>query len=273
MFKKLLKHWINVGPNNLACQPCSLKWTGGGIPRSHCSAGCHSENASEMCFRFSDGTFKVAWSRAIKTTDNPLLYKNTNDKTYYMIHMSCHSFTTDNQCIRPQLWQHSYDVVETRIEKQHQFVECTFYALFYVYTSRLKTGNYIRNTASNKWTNVPYSVGRAISYNALSMPHVKRKTDKRRRREYGGVLGLLLVVVLFGHTSPGDGHYGSVSSITCCTAWYGSTSLQRLSKGNCSLHVSSIIFGRIASGIPWFLRSTAVPMQLPIHSRHWCWPS
>ena len=31
----------------------------------------------------------------------------------------------------------------------------------------------------------------------------------------------------------------------------------------------AIIFGRIASGIPWFLRSTAVQMQLS-HQWRWC---
>ena len=34
----------------------------------------------------------------------------------------------------------------------------------------------------------------------------------------------------------------------------------------------TIIFGRIASGLPWRLRSTAVPMQLPRQCRHWCRP-
>ena len=34
----------------------------------------------------------------------------------------------------------------------------------------------------------------------------------------------------------------------------------------------AIIFGRIASGIPWFLRSTAVPMQLSHQCRCWCRP-
>ena len=32
----------------------------------------------------------------------------------------------------------------------------------------------------------------------------------------------------------------------------------------------AIIFGRIASGIPWFLRSTAVPVQLSHQCRRWC---
>ena len=33
-----------------------------------------------------------------------------------------------------------------------------------------------------------------------------------------------------------------------------------------------IIFGRIASGIPWLLRSTAVPMQLSHQCWRWCRP-
>ena len=32
----------------------------------------------------------------------------------------------------------------------------------------------------------------------------------------------------------------------------------------------AIIFGRIASGVPWFLRSTAVPIQLSHQYRRWC---
>ena len=32
----------------------------------------------------------------------------------------------------------------------------------------------------------------------------------------------------------------------------------------------AIIFGRIDNGIPWFLRSTAVPMQLSHQCRRWC---
>ena len=34
----------------------------------------------------------------------------------------------------------------------------------------------------------------------------------------------------------------------------------------------AIIFGRIASGVTWFLRSTAVPMQLSHQCRCWCRP-
>ena len=34
----------------------------------------------------------------------------------------------------------------------------------------------------------------------------------------------------------------------------------------------AIIFGRIASGVPCFLRSTAVPMQLSHQCRRWCRP-
>ena len=32
----------------------------------------------------------------------------------------------------------------------------------------------------------------------------------------------------------------------------------------------AIIFGQIASGVPWFLRSTAVPMQLWHQCWRWC---
>ena len=33
----------------------------------------------------------------------------------------------------------------------------------------------------------------------------------------------------------------------------------------------AIIFGRIASGVAWFLGSTAVPMQLPHQCKYLCW--
>ena len=33
-----------------------------------------------------------------------------------------------------------------------------------------------------------------------------------------------------------------------------------------------VIFGRIASGVPWFLCSTAVPMHLLHQCRRWCRP-
>ena len=45
--------------------------------------------------------------------------------------------------------------------------------------------------------------------------------------------------------------------------WHGTEALQQSSKGSYSLLVSmAIIFRRIASGVPWLLSSTAVPMQL-----------
>ena len=34
----------------------------------------------------------------------------------------------------------------------------------------------------------------------------------------------------------------------------------------------AIIFGRISSGVPWFLLSTAVPMQLSHQCWRWCRP-
>ena len=47
--------------------------------------------------------------------------------------------------------------------------------------------------------------------------------------EYFGVLGWLLVVVLFAPTWA-KGHLGSLPYVTCYTftAWYGTTNLQRL---------------------------------------------
>ena len=56
------------------------------------------------------------------------------------------------------------------------------------------------------------------------------------------------------------------------TALYGSTSLQQSSKGSCSLLVSGYNLRadcqwHLPHNVPWFLRSTAEPMQHP----HQCW--
>ena len=50
-------------------------------------------------------------------------------------------------------------------------------------------------------------------------------------------IGMIVVVVLFAPTWGGGGYWGSVPSVAYCTAWYGNTSLQQLSKGCCSLRM------------------------------------
>ena len=81
----------------------------------------------------------------------------------------------------------------------------------------------------------------------------------------GGVLGWMLVVVLFTPI-----WRGSVSSVACCTAWYGSTNYSNHPREAAASSYLAIIFGRIAGGIPWFLRSTTVPMHLLHQCRRWC---
>ena len=66
-----------------------------------------------------------------------------------------------------------------------------------------------------------------------------------------GVLGLLLVVVLF---APIRGW--SQGSVT----WYGSTSLEQSSKGSCSLQCLAIIFGRLPVAYPPFKNGANVPL-------------
>ena len=83
---------------------------------------------------------------------------------------------------------------------------------------------------------------------------------------YDGVLGWLLAVVLFAQIRKGP--LGSVPSIACCNAWCGSTSLQQSFKGSCSLHVAGHNLRADCHGVPWLLRSTAVPMQLSYQCRH-----
>ena len=53
------------------------------------------------------------------------------------------------------------------------------------------------------------------------------------------------------------GSLGYVWSVACCTAWYGSTSLQQ------SFNVSGHNLRADCQQVRWFLRSAAVPMQLP----------
>ena len=66
----------------------------------------------------------------------------------------------------------------------------------------------------------------------------------------GGVLGWLLVVVLFAPIRRGS--LGSVLSVACCTAWYGSTSLQQSSSRSCSLLVSGYnIIGNLRADCQW----------------------
>ena len=77
-----------------------------------------------------------------------------------------------------------------------------------------------------------------------------------------GVLGWLLVVVLFAPIRGG-------SLGICFVCWMllrHSTEALVYSNHPRAAAASSylaIIFGRIASGVPWFLRSTAEPMQHP----------
>ena len=86
-----------------------------------------------------------------------------------------------------------------------------------------------------------------------------------------GVLGGLLVVVLFAPIWGGSLGICSVCWMLC-TALYGSTSLQQSSKGSLASSYLAIIFGRITSGVPWFLRSKAEPMQHPHQCWRWCRP-
>ena len=79
----------------------------------------------------------------------------------------------------------------------------------------------------------------------------------------------------------------SVPSVAYCTAWYGSTTTLVYSnypkEAAASTHLA-IMFGRITSGVPWFLHSTAVPInaapasvqalsvQCHCQCKYWCWP-
>ena len=82
-----------------------------------------------------------------------------------------------------------------------------------------------------------------------------------------GVLGWLLVVVLWG------GSLGSVPSVGCCVR-HCTEALVYSDHPRAAAASSYLatIFGRIASGVPWFLRSTAEPMQHPHQCWRWCRP-
>ena len=57
-----------------------------------------------------------------------------------------------------------------------------------------------------------------------------------------------------------------------CTALYESTSLQQSSKDNCSLFISGHNLRADCQWLPWFLCSTAEPMQHPHQCWRWCTP-
>ena len=79
---------------------------------------------------------------------------------------------------------------------------------------------------------------------------------------YSGVLGWLLVVVLFAPIRGGSLGICFVCWMLLrhCTEALVYSNHPRAAAASSYL---AIIFGRIASGVPWFLRSTAEPMQHP----------
>ena len=96
----------------------------------------------------------------------------------------------------------------------------------------------------------------SITHHALSPPP----------SHHHGVLGWLLVVVLFAPIRGGSLEICFVCWMLLrhCTEALVYSNHPRAAAASSYL---AIIFGRIASGVPWFLRSTAEPMQ---HS-HQCW--
>ena len=92
-----------------------------------------------------------------------------------------------------------------------------------------------------------------------------------KHHRYAGVLGWLLVVILF---APIRG--GSLGICFVCYMLYTALSEALIYSNHPRAAAASsylaIIFGRIASGVPWFLRSTAEPMQHPHQCWRWCRP-
>ena len=86
-----------------------------------------------------------------------------------------------------------------------------------------------------------------------------------------GVLGWLLVVVLFAPIRGGSLGICFVCWMLLrhCTEALVYSNHPRAAAASSYL---AIIFGRIASGLPWFLRSTAEPMQHPHQCWSWCRP-
>ena len=84
-----------------------------------------------------------------------------------------------------------------------------------------------------------------------------------------GVLGWLLVVVLFAPIRGGSLGICFVCWMLLrhCTEALVYSNHPRAAAASSYL---AIIFGRIASGVPWFLRSTAEPMQHPHQCWRWC---
>ena len=114
-------------------------------------------------------------------------------------------------------------------------------------------------------------------YNKLLHPGKHRRSASvclilvQHRRHWStiGVLGWLLVVVLFAPIRGGSLGICFVCWMLLrhCTEALVYSNHPRAAAASSYL---AIIFGRIASGVPWFLRSTAEPMQHPHQCWRWC---
>ena len=64
------------------------------------------------------------------------------------------------------------------------------------------------------------------------------------------------------------GSLGSVPSAACCIVWYRALVYSNHPREAAASTYLAIIFGQNVSSVSWFLRSTAVPMQLPYQCSH-----
>ena len=78
---------------------------------------------------------------------------------------------------------------------------------------------------------------------------------------YCGVLGCLLVVVFFAPIWGAS--QGSVPSVACFTALYGSTSLQQSSEGSCNIHKSGHNLRADCRVLPFANGANAAPVSVP----------
>ena len=158
---------------------------------------------------------------------------------------------------------HSLEVVDRVSETQLQVGENSNWIIWRIGGSH------------NSWTltNIETSLGLKLviflNYIAPEQLHVPVSTW--HITYVGGVLGWLLVVVLFAPIRGGSLGICFVCWMLLrhCTEALVYSNHPRAAAASSYL---AIIFGRIASGVPWFLRSTAEPMQHPHQCWRWCRP-
>ena len=128
---------------------------------------------------------------------------------------------------------------------------------------------------SNSFIHVPITIFTYVKVYIIYFLIIDRKGTRKSlyagHPKMFGLLGWLLVVVLLAPIRGGSLGICFVCWMLLrhCTEALVYSNHPRAAAASSYL---ALIFGRIASGVPWFLRSTAEPMQHPHQCWRWCRP-